>query len=127
MQITSFNPLILSPDQESVIRLFEALGFATSHSIKTVVGGFDLNVARMKNEGGFHVDVADVKAVPQDVTAIRMNVRDFDEAYAILKAHGFVNAAGEDVSAGTETTRAATMVSPTGLQICLIEHIRNKT
>ena len=124
MKITAFNPLILSPNQEAVIQLFEALGFTTSHSLKTDVDGFGLNVARMKNEDGFRVDIADVKAVPQDFSLIRMNVDDFDEAYALLKAHGFVNLAGEDSTAGTGTAKAATLASPTGLQITLIEHIK---
>ena len=106
--------LILFPDQEGVIGIFEALGFAQTHSPKTDVNGFDLNVARMKNEGGFHVDVADIKAVPQDMTLIRMNVENFDETYALLKKHGFVNPAGEDSTAETSHAKAATPVSPSG-------------
>ena len=125
MKITAFNPLILTPAQDSVIQLFEALGFSMRHSLKTDVDGFGLNVARMKNEGGFYVDVADVKAVPQDFTLIRVNVDNFDEAYAILKEHGFVNLAGEDSSASTKSARAATLASPSGFQISLIEHIKN--
>ncbi|MBQ9058113.1 MAG: hypothetical protein IJ125_02890 [Atopobiaceae bacterium] len=124
MKITGFNPLILTPNQETVVQTFEALGFTQSHSLKTEVGGFDLNVARMKSDGGFHVDVADVQAVPQDMTLIRMNVDNFDEAYAILKEQGFVNLAGEDNTASTASAKAATLASPTGFQISLIEHIK---
>lgn len=124
MKITTINPLILSPSKDAVTELFEALGFAQTHSLVTDVEGFNLDVTRMKNEGGFHVDVADVKAVPQDFTIIRMNVDNFDEAYAILKEHGFVNLAGEDTSAGTKSARAATLAAPSGFQICLIEHLK---
>ena len=124
MKITTVNPLILSPKQDDVVQLFEALGFSTTHELDMEVEGFGLNVNRMKNEGGFHVDVADVKAVPQDLTIIRINVDNFDEAYAILKEHGFVNLAGEDTPANTGFARAATLASPSGFQICLIEHIK---
>ena len=121
MKITAFNPLILSPNQEAVIQLFEALGFTTSHSLKTDVDGFGLNVARMKNEDGFRVDIADVKAVPQDFSLIRMNVDDFDSAYQLLLEHGFKNVYGEK-TVDTATSRSAVLISSSGFGINLIQH-----
>lgn len=126
MKITSFNPLILSPDKDSAVKVFEALGFAVRHVLQMDVNGFPLDVTRMKNEGGFYVDIADVKAVPQDMTLIRMNVDNFDEAYATLKEKGFVNLAGDDSSASTGRAKAATMASPSGFQICVIEHLKDQ-
>ena len=42
----------------------------------------------MKDVNGFHVDVAQAD-VPRDMTIIRMNVDNFDEAYEYLTAKGF--------------------------------------
>lgn len=52
----------------------------------------------------------------EDMTAIRMNVDNFEEAYDILSAHGFRKALGiEEVD--LETTRALLMVSPSGFAV----------
>lgn len=123
MKITTFDPMIVTPHQEDVIKVFEALGFTKTHSPTTTVEIGDVNLTRMKNESGFHVDVADVKATPQDITMIRLNVDNFDEAYELLKSHGFTNTRGDgDVT--TSTAKAATMVAPSGFRISLIEHFK---
>ena len=49
----------------------------------------------MKDENGFHVDVANLEIIPKDMTYIRMNVDNFAEAYDILIAHGFKNTRGD--------------------------------
>ena len=95
MQITTFNPMILSPKAEEVIALFEELGFERRHQ-KDNIDDKDISSVRMKDSNGFHVDVARVESLPKDMTTMRMNVRDFEEAYELLKAHGFKNAKGED-------------------------------
>ena len=82
MTITAFNPAIVTKDAESVAALFEALGFERRHT-KTGINDSDISNIRMRYTGEdgkiFHVDVASAP-VPQDITAIRMNVRDFEEA-----------------------------------------------
>jgi len=124
MTITSFNPLIVSKDAEAVIALFEALGFERRHT-KTGINGHITSV-RMRYEGEdgkvFHVDVTSAP-VPQDITTIRMNVRDFDEAFTMLEEKGFVNAQGEKVTE-TGTSKSTMMVSPSGFSISISEHIR---
>ncbi len=55
---------------------------------------------------------------------IRLNVDNFEEAAEILIAHGFVNTRG-DGKIETKSAKAATMVSPSGFRISLIEHIKN--
>ena len=126
MQITSFNPLIVTKDSASVIALFEALGFERRH-MKTGINGKDITSVRMRytNEDGkvFHVDVTQAP-VEKDITTIRMNIRDFDEAYQMLQEKGFVNAQGEKITR-TGSSESTMMVSPSGFCISITEHIRD--
>ncbi len=122
MQITSFNPLIISNDSESIIKLFEELGFERRHK-KVGINDEDITSVRMKDANGFHVDVTQVDNIPQDISTIRMNVRDFNEAYELLKAHGFTNAQGDKIT-NTGSSISTMMVSPTGFSISIAEHIR---
>ena len=128
MQITTFNPMIVSKNAEEIIRLFEELGFERRHH-KTAIDGRNISSARMKltNEDGksFYVDVASSEKVPQDLTTMRMNVSDFDEAYEFLKAHGFKNARGEDHAIESKSARSCLMISPTGFSIQLTQHIKD--
>lgn len=125
MKITTFNPAIITKDAESVIALFEALGFERRHK-KTGINDEDITSVRMRytNEDGkvFHVDVTQAP-VPRDITAIRMNVRDFDEAYKLLEEKGFKNAQGEKIT-HTGSSVATMMISPSGFAINVGEHIR---
>ena len=77
----------------------------------------------MQDANGFHVDVARVESLEKDMATMRMNVHDFDEAYAFLKARGFKNARGEDHA--IESKYARLMVAPSGFTIQLTRHIRN--
>ena len=61
--------------------------------------------------------------VPRDMTAIRMNVRDFEEANKFLEEKGFKNAQGDKIT-NTPSSVATMMVSPSGFAINVGEHIR---
>ncbi len=126
MTITSFNPLIVTKDAEATIALFEALGFERRH-MKTGINDKDITSVRMRYTGEdgkvFHVDVTSAP-VPQDITTIRMNVRDFDEAYKLLEEKGFKNAQGDRIT-NTGSSKSTMMVSPSGFSISITEHIRN--
>jgi virulence-associated protein VapD len=124
MKITTFDPLIVSPKADDVIKVFEALGFEKTHAPVTATETMEIPSVRMKNADGFHVDVADVKEMPRDNIMIRMNVDNFEEAYEILTAHGFKNTRG-DGTLETKSATEATMVSPSGFMIALVKH--NKT
>ena len=124
MKITTFDPIIVSPKAEDLISVFEALGFEKSHAPVSATSIGDVQSIRMKNEGGFHVDIADVKAIPEDRTYIRMNVDNFDEAYDILLKHGYKNKMGENKSLESKSSKAATMISPSGSIIALVQHIK---
>ena len=123
MKITSFNPMILSKDADNAIKLFEELGFEKRHVPVTETETGDVTCTRMKDATGFYVDIADLPDIPQDMTYIRMNVDDYDKAYEILTAHGFKNTRG-DGAIETGSAKAATMVSPSGVTISLIKHIK---
>jgi len=108
-----------------VIELFEALGFERRHE-NTGIGEENVGTVDLKDANGFRVNVAQVDQMPQDMTVIRLSVRDFDEAYNILTAHGFVNARGGDSVTDTGTSKAALMMSPSGFGISLSQHIREE-
>ena len=124
MKITTFNPMIMTKDAESTISLFEALGFEKKHVKKNLGTGTATDV-RMCNADGFHVDIVQMDAVPHDVTQIRMNVDDFDEAFEFLSAHGFKNVQGDTVSESS-TSKGTAMVSPSGFMIALSHHFKKE-
>ena len=122
MKITSFNPLIITKNAAETVKLFEELGFEVRHT-KTGINDDDTTAIDMKNADGFHVTVTNTENIPQDICSIRMNVRDFDEAFEFLKSKGFKNAQGDKVT-DTGTSKATMMVSPSGFTISISEHIR---
>lgn len=124
MKITSFNPQIITKDAASIAELFGEMGFEKRHNPKWI-GELNVEGIRMKDAGGFHLDISqpDVE-LPRDVTAIRMNVDDFDAAYQLLLAHGFKNFYGDDTVA-TKSSKSALMISPSGFAINLIQHIKD--
>ena len=125
MKITSFNPLIVTKDASATIALFETLGFEQRHSLDANTGTQDLTSVRMKDTNGFHVDIAEIPetSLPQDLTLIRMNVDDFDEAYKFLTEKGFTNPRGGQ-TVDTKTNKSCMMKSPSGFAFDLCEHIK---
>ena len=53
MKITGFRPLIVTKDQESVVKLFEELGFERRHKKTDIEAGANVAVA-MKDANGKH-------------------------------------------------------------------------
>ena len=124
MKITTFNPLIVTGNADATIKLFEALGFERRHKITVNSGGNDIVNVRMKNADGFYVDVAQIDGVTRDMTMIRMNVDDFEEAYNFLIGRGFKNPKG-DHTVDTKSNRSACLISPTGFAFDLCQHIKD--
>lgn len=124
MKITTFNPQIITRDAESVIKLFEELGFEKRHQ-QEGIGELGVTGIRMKDANGFHLDISQPAALPPgpDLVAIRMNVDDFDKAYQLLVSRGFKNFYG-DHATSTKTGKSAMMISPSGFAINLIQHIK---
>ena len=125
MTITTFNPMILSKEADSIIKLFEEMGFEKKHQVDNV-DNKDISSVRMTDANGFHLDVAHVESMEKDMTTMRMNVRDFDEAYEFFKAHGFKNARGDDHTVESKSARSCLMISPSGFSIQLTQHIRKE-
>ena len=123
MKITTFNPQIIIKDPEPVIRLFEALGFRQTHN-KAENDDVEFSAHRMKDENGFHVDIVEVPSIPREVTTIRINVDNFEEAYAFFMSKGYHESKGFAPST-TASSKYAYLVSPTGTIIGICQHIRN--
>lgn len=123
MKITTFNPQIITKDAEPLVELFRALGFEVRHNPEGI-GELNVEGIRMKDANGFYLDISTPDApLPRDVTVIRMNVDDFDEAYGLLAAHGFQNFYGEK-TVEMKSARSALMISPSGCAINLVQHIK---
>ena len=125
MKITTFNPLIITKNVDEVVRVFEELGFEKRHAPSGTSGaGNEYMDYRMTDANGFHVDVAYIDApVPQDITAIRVNVDNFDEGYRFLTEHGFKSPSGKPVTE-TDHSKGVLMTSPSGFGIVLCQHIK---
>ena len=120
MKITSFNPLIVTKDIESVIMFFEAIGFERHHQ-KKGLSDLEITGVRLKNADGFCVDVA-TGEFPQDRMLIRMNVDNMEEAVELLTAHGFKRAPEFDDTVETPSSRFNIMISPSGFTFNVIQH-----
>ena len=123
MKITAFNPMILSPHAEDLIRLFEELGFEKRHAPTVETGSGEVTSTRMCDADGNHIDIAGVHSFPQDMTIMRMNVDDFDEAFQFLTERGFTRR-GSGKIVETATNKSALMVSPSGFAFDLCQHIK---
>lgn len=122
MKFTSFNPLIVTNKGEETISLFEALGFERQHT-NSNVDGRDITNITMKDPNGFKIDISNAPNIKQDLTIIRMNVDDFDEAYKFLTDRGFVNPSGKIVE--MKSSKSAMMRSPSGFAFDLCHHIKD--
>ena len=126
MKITGFNPLIVTKNAEPIVKLYEELGFEIRHNLKAQTGVQGINNFRMKDADGFYVDISEVEnySAPQDMTLIRMNVDNFEEAYNFLKSKGFVNPRGDN-TVDTKSNKSAMLRSPSGFAFDLCQHIKD--
>ena len=125
MKITTFNPQIITNNAEEIVSLFEALGFERRHAPSgTGNTGNEYTDYRLKDANGFYIDVANTSApLPRDMTAMRMNVDDFDAAYNLLIERGFTAPSGKPANE-TESSKGLLLVSPSGFGIVLVQHIK---
>ena len=124
MKITTFNPLIVTKDAQSAVKLFEELGFVQRHT-KEQISINNVTDIRMKNADGFYVDVTQGNG---EWTMIRMNVDDLDEAIALLESRGFHKARHEAAkdTVDTGSSRFNIMVSPSGFILAVSQHIKDR-
>ena len=123
MKITTFNPLIVTKDAESTIKLFEEMGFERRHT-KEDIGENNVTDVRMKDANGFYVDVVQGTG---EWTMIRMNVDNLDETVAFLESKGFHKARHEAANKTIDTgsSRINVMVSPSGFILEVSQHIKD--
>ncbi len=123
MKITTFNPLIITPNAKEAIALFEELGFEKRH-IKEGISESKTTNVRMRDANGFHVDISEGE---KDWTMIRVNVDNLEEAIAFLEAHGFRKArhAAVNETVDTGSSRFNIMVSPSGFILAVSQHIQD--
>ena len=123
MKITSFNPLIATAHSDDIVKLFEELGFERRHTKKGIdIEDKDNTVFRMKDANGFYLDVTQEASIQRDITGIRINVDDFDEAYNLLVSHGFEQFM-EQGTISTPSSKFVLLKSTSGFVINLVQHI----
>ena len=86
MKITTFDPIIVTAKVEDAVEVFETLGFEKKHAPITDTGQRDVQSYRMKNADGYHVDVADVNDIQQDMEYIRINAGGIDNIFCLVFA-----------------------------------------
>ena len=123
MKITGFSTIIVTKEPEKLIKLFEDLGFEKAH-LKTNIENGANEATVFKDENGNHISIASSKVVPQDVTAVNINVDNFEEAYDFFISHGFVNPRGDRVT-DTSSSKATMLFAPSGAAVNIVEHIKN--
>lgn len=120
MNITAFNPLLVTPDADAAIALFESMGFEHAHAKEGIDQG-KVRSADMKHPNGFRVDVASAP-VERDILSIRVNVDDAEAAVAELKARGFHPA--RDEFEVTPSSKSMLLFAPTGYPVNICEHLK---
>lgn len=123
MRVTTFNPQIITKDAGPIVEVFKELGFEIRHD-QEGIGELDVEGIRMKDGNGFYLDISEPGIdLPRDVTAIRMNVDNFGEAYELLTEHGFKNFYGDKI-VETKRAKSAVMISPSGFAVNMVQHIK---
>ncbi|MBR0411446.1 MAG: hypothetical protein IJI25_10700 [Eubacterium sp.] len=122
MKITGFCPIIVTKDHEAAIKVFEDLGFERRHTKTDIEGGQNTNY-NLKDTHGNRIHVASSEIVPQDLTAIAINVDNFQEAYDFFISHGFVNPRGDKITE-TSSSKDTMLFSPSGFPVVIAEHLK---
>lgn len=122
MKITGFCPIIVTKDHEAAIKVFEDLGFERRHTKTDIEGGQNTNY-NLKDANGNRIHIASSETVPQDLTAIAINVDNFQEAYDFFISHGFVNPRGDKITE-TSSSKDTMLFSPSGFPVVIAEHLK---
>ena len=123
MKVTGINPTIITSKYDDAIKLFQSLGFEIRHHSDNIDERVPVST-RLKNKDGFIIDINKSDNFPHDITLIRINVDNFDEAYQFFKEQGFKNVSEGDKTVDVPNFKGAHMISPSGFNIMLMQHIR---
>lgn len=124
MKITGFCPLIVTKDQENVVKTFEALGFEKRHTKTDIEGGANVGVA-MKDADGNRITIASTSKDRPDITGIQINVDNFQEAYDFFIGQGFIDPR-EDKTTVTSSDEATMLFAPSGFAVIISEHFKDR-
>ena len=123
MKITGFCPLIVTKDAEAAVKVFESLGFERRHTKTDIEDGNNTAFA-LKDANGNRINIASSETIPQDLTAVNINVDNFQEAYDFLISKGFINPRGDKVT-DTSSSRATLLFAPSGFAVNIAEHLKD--
>jgi len=124
MKITGFCPIIVTKDQESAVNTFEALGFEKRHTKTDVEGGRITGIA-MKDANGNRITISSTTKDRPDITAIQINVDNFQEAYDFFIGKGFIDPRGDKTTV-TSSDEATMLIAPSGFPVVISEHFRER-
>lgn len=124
MKITGFCPIIVTKDQESAVKTFEALGFERRHTKTDIEGGANIGIA-MKDANGNRITISSTTKDRPDITAIQINVDNFQEAYDFFTGKGFIDPRGDKTTV-TSSDQATMLIAPSGFPVVISEHFRNR-
>ena len=122
MNVTGFCPMILTKDPESVMKVFEALGFERRHTKTDIHDGRNINYV-MKDANGNRVNIAKTEKFPKDAVSLSINVDDFQAAYDLLLDQGFIDPRGGQTTE-TSSSKDTFLLAPSGFPVTLTQHIR---
>ena len=122
MKVTGFFPVILCKDLEAGLKEYEAMGFERKHTtdnyaMKSYV--MDVNGNRVE----IFTSELDVFDVPDGYYAMRINVRDFEEAVEFLGTKGYKLFMGPWEN---EVARVGILSDDEGRKIFLYRHYRKE-
>ena len=120
MKISSVGTLIVSPKKEEYLKLFKELGFEEEHVKSDIEGGANVNTV-LKDAKGNRIDISSTQKLDKDLTSLRINVDNFEEALEYFTKNGFVNTRGDKITETSSSTDTF-LISPTGLGITLAQH-----
>ena len=123
MTITAFYPILYAKDADAALKRYtEELGFVHKHTV---------NLGYLKSyileHDGYHVDIATTEReafqMPDGYYAMRVNVREFDEALAYYQALGYHTVMPP---VHTESADLVLLVNQDSDRIFLYHHIRKE-
>lgn len=125
MKISTFNPMLLTPNFEETLEFAKKLGFEVRHTptMKVPIGA-EVRSYRLTDDNGNALDIADDPGALEARLIIRMNVDDFDEAVETLAEMG-VPKPDEDQIVVTPSNKSAMIRTPMGFAFVLYQHIKN--
>ena len=128
MKVTSFFPEIFVKDIEKAAESYvNDLGFSVRHRHENG----DSKYVMLKNEYGDRIALISFQddTIPEGLYAMRMNVSDIDEGVEYFLVRGYRNP-GSTLRGGRKDihgkARYEMMVSPDGVRVDVVEHIKDE-